>query len=525
MEAHCLRQTELPHTSRLFADFQYHFDRVQKYYRHWPGRMESYAEAAREICYPDERRTALVAALAKRNAGNPNLELLAQPTTLAVVTGQQTGLFSGPAYTIYKALTAARLAQTLTMQGIPAVPVFWLATEDHDLAEVNHCYVFSDKHRPVALKVDGDGEAQQPVGTIQLGPPPIGDLRAALRGLPFGDSVVNAVAAAYQPGATFGEAFWTLLRGMLEKWGLLVIDPLDADVRRIAAPLLSQALKAAPELKTRLLERNQELEAAGYHAQVHLEPQTSLFFLLEGNRRITLRRQDDGYASKERRYSTEDLLAHAEQLSPNALLRPVAQDYLLPTVAYVGGPAELAYFAQSQVLYEGLLGRMPVLLARAGFTLLDGAHAKLMSRYGLTIPDFFHGEGHVRETIAKKLAPRELTSEFQQVRGSTEQSLKHLRESLLRFDPTLATALDKSGAKMMYQLTKIENKTAREALRRDTRAAEDAAGLSNLIYPEKHLQERYYSILPFLAKHGPGLLDTLYENVHLDCPDHKVLVV
>jgi len=153
METACIRHTEIPHTSRLFSDFQYHFDRVSRFYAHPPGDPASYAAVASQMRYPPERRAALVAALRTRNPGNASLDLLARPETVAVVTGQQVGLFSGPAYTIYKALTAARLAAQLNSQGIQAVPVFWLATEDHDFAEVNHTFVFDASHRTIPLSV------------------------------------------------------------------------------------------------------------------------------------------------------------------------------------------------------------------------------------------------------------------------------------------------------------------------------------------------------------------------------------
>jgi bacillithiol biosynthesis cysteine-adding enzyme BshC len=519
MESACLRHTQIPHTSKLFLDFQYHFDRVAPFY----------ASATNRIEYPFERRQALIAALRATNgateAEQSSLNLLAQEGTVAVVTGQQVGLFSGPAYTIYKALTAVRLAEKLTDEGTPAVPVFWVATEDHDFAEVNHAYVFDQAHRPVTLRVNGAGESQQPVGSIPVNAPPIQDLRRALDGFPSGPEVTAAVERAYQPGASFGAAFEQLLRSLLGKWGLLFVDPMDAAVRKIAVPLLHRAVDRAADLKQRLLERNKALEAAGYHAQVHMEPQTSLFFLLDGNRRTTLRREDGGYISKERRYSVQELADRAEQLSPNALLRPVMQDYILPTMAYVGGPAELAYLAQSQVLYDELLGRMPMPHARNGFTLLDQRSAKAMRRYGLELPALFHGRETVRESIARRLIPARLSQEFEGLKQSTAQSLDRLGKDLTQFDPTLASALDKSRAKILYQLSKIERKTARETLRRDERADEDARSLSGLIYPEKHLQERFYSILPFLAKHGYGLLDTLYDSVHPDCPDHKILIV
>lgn len=525
MESACLRHTDIPGTSTLFSDFQYHFDRVERFYNGWPGDPESYRRVAQALHYPDDRRAALVDALRAQNEGNPSLDLLAKPGTVAVVTGQQVGLFSGPAYTIYKALTAARLAQQLNSQGIPAVPVFWVATEDHDFAEINHCFVFNGKYEPVRLEVGGTTDGQRPVGSIPIENPPIDKLLDALRSFPFGEETAQLVAEAYVPGAQLGDAFEKLLRGLIQKWNILFVDPLNPALRRIAAPLLREALKNGNDLKQDLLRRNEELVKAGYHAQVHVEAQTSLFFLLDENRRLSLRRQNGDYASKDRVYTIAELVDRAEQLSGNALLRPVVQDYLLPTIAYVGGPAELAYMAQSQVLYQRLLGRMPVMLARSAFTLLEHRASKLLDRYGMRVNSLFQSESAVCEQLARKLVPTRLMQELEESRQHLAQLLAKLTTELKQFDITLAKALDRSRNKMMYQLSKMEAKTGREALRRDARACDDARYLMHLVYPEKHLQERYFSILPFIAKHGTGLLDTIYENVHLDCPGHKVLVV
>ena len=525
METACLRLADIPNTSRLFSDFHYHFDRVQQYYAYPPDDPASYAAAASQIDFPAERRAALVEALRARNGASPALDLLAQPGTVAVVTGQQVGLFSGPAYTLYKALTAARLAQRLTSQGLAAVPIFWLATEDHDLAEINHAFVFDPLHHPVKLTADGSGESQQPVGTIGIGSAQLELMRTTLEQFPFGAEVFALVANAYAPGASFGSAFENLLRPLLAKWGFLFVNPLDEALRVIAAPILRQAIERAPELHPKVVARNKALEAGGYHAQVHVEAQTSFFFVLDGKRRLTLKRYEEDYATKDRRYTTAELAGMAEHLSPNALLRPVIQDYLLPTVAYIGGPAELAYFAQSKVFYDELLGRMPVVLSRAGFTLLDARADKLMTRYSLGMPCFFEGEDCLRGKIARKLIPEALTEEFRTVQASTGEALARLGTNLSAFDPTLAAALNKSTAKIQYQLAKIERKTARETLRRDKRSTEESAYLTGLVYPNRHLQERYYSILPFLARHGMELLDTLYDAVNLECPDHRILVL
>jgi len=468
-------------------------------------------------------RAALIAALRVRNPESPALTRLAQPGTVAVMTGQQVGLFSGPAYTVYKALHAAKLAEWLTANGVPAVPVFWLATEDHDFAEVNHVWVFDKDHTPAKVEAHHSASGQ-PVGEVALPSPPVAELREAMRGLPFLDEVAALVEQSYQPGATMGEAFGALLRRILRDYDILQVDPMLPQFRELAAPALRAAVEKAPELTAGVLERSRELTGAGYHAQVHVEESTSFVFLLENGKRLTLRRHGDEWVQNGRRFSSAELIERAASLSPNALLRPVVQDSMLPTVAYIGGLAEIAYLAQSEVLYRILLGRMPVAAPRAGFTILDQHSHRLMQRYGLSLGDFFGGEQALRERIAAKLVPPGLTSAINRATEDGDGALGRLGGEIAGLDVTLAAALTHSGRKIRYQLGKIERKAGREAMARDARAAHDAASLNGLIFPERHLQERLYSILPFLAAHGPDLISQLYEALALDCPDHGVVV-
>lgn len=524
MHCSCVRHTDLPHTTALFADLLYHPDRTAPFYRHPIRDLEAFQAAAAEIEFPAERRTALVAALREQNPSGESLERIAQPGTVAVVTGQQVGLFSGPAYTIYKVLHATRLAAWLTANGIPAVPAFWLATEDHDFAEVNHAWVFGAEHRPTKLEMRRAASAQ-PVGGVVLADPPVRELRSAMRGLPYCDDVSDLVEETYRGGSTMGKAFGELLRRLLAAFDVLQVDPMLPAFRELAAPAIRGAVENAPALTAGVLERNKELAAAGYHTQVHLEEQTSFFFLLENGKRLTLRRHGADYILNGRRLSAGELMDRAASLSPNALLRPVVQDSMLPTVASIGGPAEVAYLAQSEVLYRGVLGRMPVAVPRTGFTVLDSHSEKLMERYGLPLQSFFHGEEPVRERIARKLVPPSLNASMRQTSSTVNDAIARLTGELIAFDPTLAAALERSGRKIQYQLGKIERKTGREALRRDARAAHDASSLYGLLHPEHNLQERVYSILPLLAKHGLDLIGHIYEAIQLDCPDHRVMVV
>lgn len=523
MESLCVRHTLIPATSRLFSDFLYHFERVEGFFSHWFGDRNSYKSAASAIDYPDDRRAALVAALGPSNPDEAALSRLARPGTVAVVTGQQVGLLSGPAYTIFKALTAVRLAEQLTASGTPAVPIFWLATEDHDLAEVDHAWVFDQDATPSKVEFSSVSNGQ-PVGRYTPEQCPMDDLRSKLGDLPYADEVVARLQVAYQPGATLGTGFLAFLQDLLKGFGLIFIDPLLPAVREIAAPLLTSAVERLPELLPLLRERNKDLERAGYHAQVNVDEDSSLLFVVNG-KRAPVRWKDGQFQTKERSYEVTELAGLGAAISPNALLRPVMQDYLLPTVAYVGGPAEIAYMAQSAVLYDRLLGRMPVIVPRNSFTLLDARAEKVLRRYGMSVPDLLHPHETVRARMAHRLIPEDLASKLADARAAVGSSLESVQTALSAFDTTLGTATQKSAAKIAYQLAKIEAKAARESLRRSEAAARDANYVLNYIYPHRHLQERFYSIVPFLAAAGLDLPQRLYEQVQLTCPDHMVRTV
>lgn len=521
MEPSCVRHTNIPGASKLFADFLYHFERVERYYPSYFGDPEAYRKHAGQIIYPTDRRAALVAALRKQNGHSPQLTKLAEPGTVAVVTGQQVGLFSGPAYSVYKAVTAVKLARDLTDSGTPAVPIFWLATEDHDLAEVDHVWVFDENATPRKISLSATSGNGGPVGAVRFEDDLRDALRQSLGALPFAEDIGELVARAYQPGVPLGSAFRNLLGEILKDLDLLFLDPLEPEIREISAPFLQSAVQHVPSLVTALRERNRELEAAGYHAQVHLEADSSLLFLING-KRSPVRWKDGVFASRERTYTPEELAAQGTALSPNALLRPVMQDYLLPTIAYVGGPAEIAYMAQAQVLYENLLGRMPVIVPRNSFTLLDTRASKVLQKYDLKITDLLDHQQLVKSRIAAKLVPPGLTDSFAQIRATVASSIEDLQATLGGFDTTLEAAAKKSAAKVLFQVDKLARKAANESLRRDNRAAADAQYVMNLVYPERHLQERFYSIIPFLAQSGLDLPKRLLEEAKLACPDHIV---
>ena len=530
MEPSCVHQTVIPGTSKLFGDYLYDFNKVSRFYSYNFADPAAFRQAAAAVEYPDSRRQELVTILRAQNGESESLERLARPGTVAVVTGQQVGLFSGPAYTVYKALTAVKLAQWLSSEGIEAVPVFWLASEDHDLAEVDHVWFFDENNRPSKISLAGAVSNGGPVGEVEIADLPWDEVKNALGDLPYAAETIERLKAAYRCGpgercATFGASFRALLADILQGFGLLFLDPLRPAVRQMARPFLERAAQSVPELTGALKERDRELSDAGYHSQVHLDDSTSLLFLLSEGKRSPLRWKDSEFVARDRKYRPDELCEVSDRLSPNALLRPVMQDYLLPTISYVAGPAEIAYMAQGQVLYQNLLGRMPVIYPRNSLTLIDARAEKLIERYRLSMTDLLDHSGEVKAKIARQLVPAGISQEFQEAEDSVRSSLKRLAESLHEFDPTLEAASAKSLGKMLYQLKHLSQKASRENLRRDERSAQDADYLIDLIYPQRHLQERFFSIVPFLAKYGPDLPRQLLEMTQLTCPDHMIRTV
>ncbi|MFQ5778865.1 MAG: bacillithiol biosynthesis cysteine-adding enzyme BshC, partial [Terriglobia bacterium] len=360
MESHCLSFAEIPHSTPLFLAYVYHYARVSAFYRYDPFDPASFRAAAGQVELEPGRRRQVAQVLAEQcqrfGAGpqsEENIARLRDAETVAVVTGQQTGLFGGPAYSIYKALTAVHLAEKLTREGTPAVPVFWLASEDHDFQEVNHTLFLDNGGRCLALHDSSSPHEGAPVGQIAFSPSIDALRQRAVRLWPAeARSEAESLLSGYAPGANYADAFGRLLQRLLSARGLIVLDPAHPTLHALSRPLFRRALEQAEGLRARLRVRDRELSRAGYHAQVRLRDNATLLFLNLNGRRSPLRRRSQGFflpGPGERSLASllEELEDTPERFSANALLRPLIQDFLLPTVAYVAGPAEVAYYAQA----------------------------------------------------------------------------------------------------------------------------------------------------------------------------------
>ena len=295
---------------------------------------------------------------------------------------------------------------------------------------------------------------------------------------------------------------------------MVLLDASDPELHRIAVPIYSAAIERAAELDDALLARGRELEAAGYHQQVKVTPSSTLLFTIRDGARVPVHRRANGsgadFLVNDETISQAELLgriaSEPEQFSANVLLRPVVQDYLLPTLAYVGGAAEIAYFGQVAVVYQALLGRGTPILPRFSATIVETKAQALLERYHLAVPEVFHGPDSVRETLAKHTLPPDLQSAFDRAGLSLQQSLGAIQRSLERLDKTLVEAATNAGSKMQHQLEQLRSRAARAELRQSEVLGRHAELLSNALYPNKVLQEREIGGVYFVARHGTGAL-------------------
>jgi len=316
---------------------------------------------------------------------------------------------------------------------------------------------------------------------------------------------------------------------VLSELGIVFLDPLDHELHAIAQPLYRSALERSEEINQALQRRELELESAGYHAQVKVTPSHTLCFYLDDGARTPVRHEGEEFLIGSRKLSPARLLAETERcperFSANVLLRPVVQDYLLPTLAYSGGPAEIAYFAQIEVVYSKLAGRVTPILPRIFATLIEPRQAKLLDRYQLELPDLFAGPDKFRELVGSRALPESILKSFDSAAEHLEQAIAQIQQPLEKLDKTLVDAAENAAAKMRYQLQGLRDKAARAEARKNSEVLRHADELMTALYPNKELQEREVGAAYFLLKYGTGVLEQIKAQAQSGCGEHQVIPI
>lgn len=537
----------LPGQSKLYLEYLDSTSAALRFYRR-PPTIEAVSETAREtlpeIPFPRRELTGILERQNSALAAGPrtfdNIHALAREDCAAVVTGQQVGLFTGPLYTIYKALAAVRIAAALKARKIQAVPVFWMECEDHDVAEVTHSTTIGTDFEVHKLdfhkRLFGEfAESTRSVGTLTLPDSILKIIQEYFSLLPGGghaDRFRSRVENSYKPGVGFPDAFGLLMADLFREFGLIFFNPGDREAKHLMAPVFRAAVRRSKAIYDSLAEKNRMLSDGGFHSQVSVVENSTVLFLRDKEERRALVRNGERFAVKgnpPREFNCEDLIELAklspESFSPNVLLRPLIQDHLFPTAAYVAGPAEIAYFAQVGAIYELFNRPMPVIWPRPAFTLLEPDVLEAMQVSGLQIADCLRG----RQVISEKLIAQDTGSgasrRIRNLGDEVQRVLEEIRPEMVTAEASLGPALDTARRKIAHNIDALHSSLVRLELRRDGGLKKKADLILNYCYPNGNLQEREFGAPVFLVRHGSDLLNQLYSEIRLDTFVHRAIAL
>jgi len=518
----------LLYPSPLYYDFLTSPERVREFYPvdYRDGAAAAKSAAAR--AYPAERRAA-IASVMKRQASELGaasvfaaaIAKFEKKDTLAVVAGQQPGLFGGPLYTVYKALTCVHLARRVEeASGRPTVPVFWVASDDHDFDEVRKAWVTDGSGSdPLLLEYEAGGPHAS-FSRIRIGSaiePVLAKLEEALGEAPEAGEIMARLKDAYAPGRAWAEAFARFMAGVVGPLGMIVFDPADAEAKRIALPVFEREVELGGRSAAVARDRGEALVRRGYHAQIARAGNELNLFWHGGSEREAVRVDEGGAfrAAGGQKWTRQELLdairAKPEDASPGVLLRPIVEDHLLPTAAYVGGPSEVAYWAQVYALYPLFDMAPPAIAPRAGATLLEPKVARTLNKFHLSW-ECLSGDVEVviREAL-RAILPERFRDVFQEERAKWSDGFRKIEEQVLAFDPSLKPAVITAHGRVEREIETLEKKLLHVWKRRQEESVQQIRRARAHLFPHGELQERVACYAGFASRHGAWLTERLMD--------------
>ena len=537
-----LNYADLPDQHKLFTDYVYNFEKVKNYYKYNFRDKEEYIKLFKKrIELPEENRKRLKEII-KNQYNNrecsdktaENLSRLEAKNTLAVVTGQQLGILGGPLYTFYKIITALKLVNNLNERydDYSFVPVFWLEGDDHDFEEVKSVNIIDEENNLRKVTYEDEIPEEENKGSIGFLKLNSGinhffdDLNNILRETEFKEEIFSKLRAFYSEGRTFKDAFRDLISWLFDDFGLIIFDPQDPEVKKLLTPVFRKEISDFRSHSEKLVNISARLEEE-YHAQVKVRPINLFYHTDEGRYLIEPVENDFRLKRKRKKFSYDELqdliMREPWRFSANVLLRPVCQDYLLPTAFYIGGPSEISYFAQVAPLYNIYQIEPPIIYPRSSVTLVEKNILSLLEKYELNLDDIFTEPEKLKNKIIEIISPNSLDDIFNDTSNEIELTYDRLKERLFEFDKTIADASTKYRQKTLHYLEELKEKAIDAQKKRHEVTLRQVDKLSTSLFPNSNLQERELNFIFFAYRYGIIIITRLFDELSINKFEHQII--
>lgn len=524
------------HSNRLARDYIEEHSQIKHRYNGFSSEPSSYSArieylAQRPLALDRQQLTSVLLAY-NRSVGNhanalANIETLQSEDALVITGGQQAGLFTGPLMVIYKAVTIIRQAREAARRhGRPVIPVFWIAGEDHDFAEVDHVHVLKSNLETHKVQLRKPDQARASISHLAIAHEDWEDvLRQLTHLLPDTDSkpeFLNRLGLFCRDARTLSEAFARIMAWLFGEEGLVLVDSADPALRKVEAPMWQQLIRENETLSHAYLQGASDLQKLGYDPQADVHPDGANLFYYDNGERLLLFRRGDAFADKQGlvSLSQDGLLELAarepDKLSNNVLTRPLMQDFVFPVLAVVLGPGEIAYWGQLKEAFASLQMEMPVIIPREGYTLLESADQKILAKYELTIEDAMHRLAEKREQWLKSQDTMGLEEEFLALEARIEEWYEPLVAKAAHISPVMRDLGAVNQAKVLDQVRYYRSRVMGELAARHELALRQFDRLAAVLSPSGIPQERFYNVFYYLNRYGD---DWLRKLIHEHQPD------
>jgi bacillithiol biosynthesis cysteine-adding enzyme BshC len=539
-----IQYQELPGFRSIFIDYIQNTDKARKYFEQNFLDEHNYEQKFQEISNSNKIHRAILPeiineqyeSLKKSKLIISNLELLKNPKTMAVVTGQQLGLYGGPLYTIYKIITAIKLSRRLKEKydKYNFVPIFWLEGDDHDFDEVASISFFNKVNELTTITYD-DGLGEEinrgSVGRIKFNDKfadVIKKLSEELKESDFKESIFTELENIYNSSKGFLSSFREFINNLFGDYGLIILDPQDRKIKKLLRPIFKKELEDYRFHADSSIQRSAQIDD-DYHAQVKVKPVN--LFITENKGRYLLEPTDTGFKPKNKksRYTLDEMLSRVEtnpeDFSASVLLRPICQDYILPTAFYVGGPAEIAYFGQIVPNYEFFNVPKPFIYPRASATILEKNIVNLLEKFELSVKDVFQDNENIKNEIISNVADIDINSVFDESVNEINIVIDNLKEKLFAIDPTLVDNANKSLDKIIHTLNIMRSKADSAMQRKHDTVLRQVDRIFLNLYPNGNYQERELNYISFAIKYGDDFVKWLFNELTINKFEHQILEI